>query len=88
MTKTLTIELISTFTCRRCVKAQKDLQALIKSCDDLDINYQEVNVLEQLDYAVKLGVLRTPAIAINGELVFNTIPNETQFHNTLHNLLS
>ncbi len=58
MNNQITIELISTFTCKRCVKAQQEIQALISACN-YDINYKEVNVLEQIDYAVKLGVLRT-----------------------------
>ncbi|MCF6301021.1 MAG: thioredoxin family protein [Proteobacteria bacterium] len=40
-----------------------------------NIVYQEVNVLEQIDYVVSLGVLNTPAIAINGKLVFRSMPS-------------
>lgn len=31
-----------------------------------------MDVLEELDYAVELGVLSLPAMAINGELVFRS----------------
>jgi predicted thioredoxin/glutaredoxin len=87
MNNQITIELISTFTCKRCVKAQQEIQALISACN-YDINYKEVNVLEQIDYAVKLGVLRTPAIAINGELVFHSIPSKSQFQHALQKFLN
>jgi len=40
------------------------------------IVYREIDVLEELDYAVSLGVLTTPSIAIDGELVFTAIPSE------------
>jgi len=39
------------------------------------IEWREVSVLDELDYAVELGVLSTPAIAVNGRLVFRTLPS-------------
>ncbi|KRT56653.1 Thioredoxin domain, partial [endosymbiont of Ridgeia piscesae] len=42
-----------------------------------------VNVLEELDYAVQIGVLATPAIAIDGELVFTALPSEKRLRQTL-----
>ena len=36
------------------------------------IEWRKVNVLEELDYAVELGVLSLPAMAIDGELVFRS----------------
>lgn len=39
------------------------------------IEWREVSVIEELDYAVELGVLSTPAIAVNGRLVFPTLPS-------------
>ena len=83
----INIELISTFTCRRCEKAQKDVQNMIKSLNNDDILYREVNVLKQLDYVVKLGVLQTPAIAINGKLIFRCIPSQSQFNKVLEKFL-
>ena len=38
------------------------------------VSWREVNILEEMDYAVELGVMSTPAIAINGELTFVTLP--------------
>ncbi len=40
------------------------------------IAYREVDVLKELDYAVSLGVLTTPCIAIDGELVFTAMPSK------------
>ena len=36
------------------------------------IEWRRVDVLEELDYAVELGVLALPAMAIDGELVFRS----------------
>jgi hypothetical protein len=41
-----------------------------------DLNVEEVDVAERPDVAVKYGVLATPALAINGRLVFTGIPRE------------
>ena len=87
MNASINIELISTFTCRRCEKAQKDVQAMIKAFNNDDILYSEVNVLKQLDYVVQLGVLKTPAIAINGKLIFSSVPSQNQFHKALERYL-
>ena len=36
-------------------------------------------MLENLDKAVALGVLSTPSIAIEGELVFSSLPSAKKF---------
>lgn len=39
------------------------------------VEWCRVDVLERIDYAVALGVLATPAIAIDGGLVFTAAPS-------------
>jgi protein-disulfide isomerase len=46
-------------------------------------DWREVNILQEMDYAVDLGVLSTPAIAINGELVFTSLPSSKQLQAAL-----
>jgi hypothetical protein len=50
------------------------VQQVIADCDDERIQYREVDVVDAIDYAVELAILRVPAIAINGDLVFSTLP--------------
>jgi protein-disulfide isomerase len=38
------------------------------------LSYRELDVLDEIDYAVKIGVLKTPSIAINGKLIFSSLP--------------
>ena len=38
------------------------------------VAWRDVNVLEEMDYAVALGVISLPALAIDGELVFPALP--------------
>ena len=40
------------------------------------VELREVNVLDEMDRALDLGVMATPAIAIDGDLVFRTLPRE------------
>jgi protein-disulfide isomerase len=44
---------------------------------------RKINVVDELDYAVKLGVRATPSIAINGALVFTAMPSEFELRKTI-----
>jgi glutaredoxin len=74
MQPTVLVEVLTASGCSRCQKARALAREVIAELDDSRIHYREINVLEEIDYAVRLGVLSTPAIALNGELVFPTPP--------------
>jgi thioredoxin 1 len=42
-----------------------------------------LNVLDDLDYAVELGVMALPSIVIDGELVFTSTPTLAQLRDAL-----
>ena len=73
------VELFSASHCSRCVKAKQQVQALVtkinKENDTFELNYREVDIVENIDYCVQLGVVGTPSIAINSVLAFNQIPS-------------
>jgi len=71
----LKIEIFSSPGCSKCTQAKKQLLKLIAEYNPDDINIEEINVLENLDYAVDLGIVTTPAIAINGKLCFTSLPS-------------
>ena len=48
------------------------LDSVTQDFDTDLVKWRKVNVLEELDYAVELGVLALPAMAIDGELVFRS----------------
>jgi len=48
---------------------------LIEEIGSDHIKWRQVSVVDELDYAVSLGVLTTPAIAVDGELVFTSMPS-------------
>lgn len=68
------IELFSAPSCRRCAHAQRLVRQLVREMGSERIGLRVADVVEELDYAVELGVLATPAIAIDGELVFSGVP--------------
>lgn len=77
---TVKIEIIAAPGCKRCAGAQGELRAIAAAVlGEGRLLWREVSVLEELDYAVSLGVLSMPAIAVNGELTFSTLPSAEQF---------
>jgi thioredoxin 1 len=71
----LEVEVFSSPGCTRCSQAKDMLRRLAEEIGGGRIVWREVNVLEEIDRAVKLGVLSTPAIAVNGKLVFTALPS-------------
>ncbi|MDE2439977.1 MAG: thioredoxin family protein [Betaproteobacteria bacterium] len=65
------IELFKVPVCTRCNSARVELQAVAEAAG---AEWCEVNALDALDRAVDLGVLTLPALVIDGELAFATLP--------------
>lgn len=81
------IEVIAAPGCRKCSEAVDQLRTVAVSVLGEDgFVWREVNVLEEMDYAVTLGVLAMPAIAVNGELKFSSLPSAEQFRSLLTRL--
>jgi len=81
------IEVIAAPGCKKCASAQGELRAIAAAVLGVDrLVWREVSVLEELDYAVSLGVLSMPAIAVNGELKFSSLPTAEQFRTLLTGL--
>ena len=81
---TVIIELFTSPNCSNCVDTITDLK---KVANDLNnITWREVNILKELDYAVELGVLSSPSIAINGQLVFTGVPTPNALLKAIKNV--
>ena len=76
------IELFSSPGCGRCAESREDLKAAALRLAPA-VEWRDVNVLEELDYAVQLGILTLPALAIDGALVFTSLPTERQLLSAL-----
>jgi thioredoxin 1 len=76
------VELFHAPGCAQCATAEASLKtAALQAVADL--SWREVNVLEELDYAVELGVLTLPAVVIDRELVFSSLPTPRQLREAL-----
>jgi len=63
--------------CAACEDRQSELRAAAQDAVK-GLEWRDVNVLDNLDAAVELGVITLPAIVINGEVVFTSLPSRTQ----------
>jgi len=70
------IEILSAPGCKNCVKAFTLAETVVSELNDKSIALRLVNIVDELDYAVSLGLLATPGIAINGRLIFTSIPSK------------
>lgn len=70
------IELFYTPGCTKCAGATAALKAAAQALSGVE--WCEVNVLDDLDRAVDLGVLTLPALAVDGKLVFTALPTAEQ----------
>ncbi|PCJ44804.1 MAG: hypothetical protein COA81_00610 [Alphaproteobacteria bacterium] len=64
----LKIELFTGTSCPACITMKDKLKAIINEFDQTRLFYRELDIVEEIDYAVKIGILKTPAIALNSKL--------------------
>lgn len=83
----LKIEVFSSPGCSKCGHAKDVLKKLADELGGEKIQWREVNILDEMDYAVELGVLSTPSIAINNELVFASLPSAKKLRAVLESRL-
>jgi len=70
------VEVFSAPGCNSCGQARQLLKKLASDMGSGHFEWREVNIIDELDYAVEMGIFATPAIAINGELVITGQPSE------------
>lgn len=71
----INVEVFSSPGCSKCAEAKTLLEKTLVQAGRSDLVWRDVSILEELDYAVELGIMNAPAIAINGKLVFAFLPN-------------
>ena len=76
------IELFYTPGCQECANARDELRTAAKEIIP-GVIWRELNALDELDYAVEVGIITLPAIAIDGELVFSSLPTRRQLQREL-----
>ena len=76
------IELFYTPGCSQCAKTRDGLKATAKELIP-GVIWCELNALDELDHAVEVGVVTLPSIAIDGQVVFSSLPTTRQFRREL-----
>ena len=56
------VEVLTASGCGRCQKIKALTKEVIAELNDDRVRYQEINVVDDIDYAVRLGVMSTPAL--------------------------
>lgn len=87
--KLANIEIFTAPGCSKCSKAKIRIEKLLKEMSAVEhFTVREVNIVEELDYAVSLSILTTPSIAINGELLYASLPAKSVLRETLERYLN
>jgi len=77
------VEIFSAPNCNICGKAADLLEKLSAEIGGDKINWRKVNVVEEIDLAVSYGIISTPSIVIDNELVFTSLPSSRKLRETL-----
>lgn len=72
------IEVFYADGCGNCIASRRDLKEAVLAAFPDQSAWIEVDIVKNIDYAVELGVLNVPAIAIDGALVFAKLPTAQQ----------
>jgi thioredoxin 1 len=84
----ITVEVFFTPGCDRCEHAKGGLREVVHAMTDQGVFWRDVDLLENLDYAVDLGIVGASAIAIDGELVFPGLPKPEALRQELERRLA
>jgi thioredoxin 1 len=82
------VEVFSSPGCGKCTQAKNVLKAIAEEIGQDKITWRDVNILEEMDYAVELGVMSSPAIAIDGKLIFTSLPSAAKLRAALDTQLA
>lgn len=69
------VELFTSELCSRCAGARRLLSELVEELGAEQFDLHIVDVVRNLDHAVEVGVLTTPALALDGRLVCAPLPS-------------
>lgn len=79
--KTVKVELFFAAGCSKCAEAREALREAAHSAGPVE--WQEVDIAKNPDRAVDVGVVATPAVAIDGKLVFKTMPTASDLRSAI-----
>ena len=83
MSGPIAVEVFSSPGCAKCLHAKTMLRALAAELGAARVIWREVDTLADPERAIALGVLSAPAIAIDGALVFPSLPQPNRLRREL-----
>lgn len=69
----VSVELFFAAGCSKCAEARDALRTAAESVGRVD--WKEIDIAKNPDRAVAVGVVSTPAVAIDGKLAFASLPS-------------
>lgn len=85
---TVRLELFYSPYCPHCGKARALLKAFAADWPTGSLQLREWDVVAEIERAVALGVVRTPALAIDGRLLTGAVPSRKALKKLLHERLN
>lgn len=79
--KTVSVELFFAAGCSKCAEARDALREAARSA--LPVEWKEIDIGKNPNRAVDVGLLSTPAVAIDGELIFRTMPTASELRRAI-----
>lgn len=80
--KVLSVEFFFAGGCSKCAEARDALREAAQAV--AQVQWKEIDIGKNPDRAVDIGVVSTPAVAIDGELVFKTAPTASELQSAIH----
>ncbi|HUF79968.1 MAG TPA: thioredoxin family protein [Burkholderiales bacterium] len=77
------VEILSAPGCSKCARAKEALKSVVNDLGQDRVAWREVDILEEMDYAVELGLMSSGGIAIDGTLVFPRLPSAEKLREEL-----
>ncbi len=82
--RAVSVEFFFAGGCENCVKARKALRKAAEST--AGVVWKEIDIGQNPHQAVDMGVVTTPAVAIDGRLVFKSAPSPAELKSALQAL--
>jgi thioredoxin 1 len=85
---TVRVEFFATPGCGKCAQAKAALKDVTEGFDPAQVRWLEVDILQEMDYAIDLGIVGASAIAVDGELTFPKLPKPEALRRELERRLA
>ena len=79
--KGVSVEFFFAGGCSNCVMAREALRDAAESTPQ--VKWNEIDIGKNPHRAVDIGVVSTPAVAIDGKLVFKSVPTVSEFRDAI-----